>query len=633
MKPEERTANSIHVLLMEDDPSVARLIHQHLTDHGFTVDTASDGEQGLALFHAARHDLLLVDHKMPRRDGLDVLRELRKRGSMPPLILISGLGAEEIAVEALKLGALDYVAKDAQARYLQHLPGVIEDALRRHRENEALRVADEDRNRWLHELKQRVRELGCLYGIENLLSLESESIDVALESVVKVVPSALRYPDLCWIRLRVDDREFGSEKQADTPWKTRLELKVRDRASGFMEVGYREPPPEDDEVLFTPEELDLLNSVAQRLATFLDRWRTEHELRTTHEELRKLHRALEQSATAVLITDARARIEYVNPAFTRMTGYTREEALGQTPRLLKSGDKRPEEYAAFWKTLLSGREWRGEFRNRRKDGSLYWDRSVISPIANSEGVVTNFVAVKEDITGQKETEQLRDAVLQLSARIAGCATEDEICRVVVEGIRETMSLDRCGLFLGGSEDEVFRGTYGTDLDGRTTDEHDHTWNIRSELDVEDLFSTVSYKTGFPLGRPYARPGEEHLSSTLVALRQSGRVFGVISLDNRMSRRPVTENQMMHIALLAEVLGNALQVARAREALRRSAEATTRANDELEAFNRAMVGREHRMLELKEEVNALLTELGRPIRYDPVWERNADESPPLHDGNT
>ena len=186
-----------------------------------------------------------------------------------------------------------------------------------------------------------------------------------------------------------------------------------------------------------------------------------------HEELRKLSRAVEQSASAILITDAKGEIEYVNPQFTEMTGYAPAEVLGQNPRFLKSGEMPPEEYQELWETITAGREWRGEFHNQRKNGELYWDYSTISPILDAQGVVTHFVAVKEDITDRKEAEALQAGVLNISAEIAGCQTEDEICRVVVEGIRSRMGVDRCGLFLGNPNHPPFRGTYGTDMDGTT----------------------------------------------------------------------------------------------------------------------------------------------------------------------
>lgn len=119
---------------------------------------------------------------------------------------------------------------------------------------------------------------------------------------------------------------------------------------------------------------------------------------------RKYMRALEQSANSVVITNAHGDIEYVNPRFCESTGYTLEEVIGQNPRILKSGETSAEEYKYLWASIVAGGVWRGEFHNRRKDGSLYWESVSIAPIRNEKGVITHFVAVKEDITRRKEVE-------------------------------------------------------------------------------------------------------------------------------------------------------------------------------------------------------------------------------------
>ncbi|MCU7844391.1 MAG: EAL domain-containing protein [Candidatus Thiodiazotropha sp. (ex Monitilora ramsayi)] len=125
-------------------------------------------------------------------------------------------------------------------------------------------------------------------------------------------------------------------------------------------------------------------------------------------QLSKLSRALEQSPASVVITSTDGTIEYVNPKFEAVSGYTAEEAIGQNPRILKSGNKSTEEYREMWNTLLEGREWRGNFHNRRKDGSVYWEAASISPLRDDSGKITHFIAVKEDVTAQKRAEdQLR----------------------------------------------------------------------------------------------------------------------------------------------------------------------------------------------------------------------------------
>ncbi|MEW8506335.1 MAG: EAL domain-containing protein [Candidatus Thiodiazotropha sp.] len=124
--------------------------------------------------------------------------------------------------------------------------------------------------------------------------------------------------------------------------------------------------------------------------------------------LRKLGRVLEQSPASVLITDIKGDIEYVNPRFEKVSGYSADEVIGKNPRILKSGDKTREEYKAMWDALLAGREWRGIFHNKRKDGSIYWESASISPLRDERGQITHFIAVKEDVTTQKRAEdQLR----------------------------------------------------------------------------------------------------------------------------------------------------------------------------------------------------------------------------------
>lgn len=620
--------NRRRVLVMEDDVSMAQLIRHYLGTRNFHVVVAPDAQTGLTLFAAEPFDMVLLDYRLPDRDGLEVLEDLKRITPHPPVIIMSGLGLERIAAEALKLGALDYVSKGAEGDFLENLMIALQEGLRKKAEWDQLRDLAEERERWMSDLQQRVRELGCLYGIEKLLAGSEEPSTWLLASVANLVAGACSSRGRCGVRIRAGELQVTSKDWKDTPWKRAFPLRVRGRDLGEMEAGWVElRPGADTDTLFTENEEDLLQSVADRFAVYLDRWHSARDLAATQDELRKLYRAVEQGATAVMITDAEGRIEYVNPAFTTMTGYTREEVLGQTPRILKSGRKKLEEYAELWRIIKSGKEWRGEFHNRRKDGTLYWDYSIITPITDACGDVTHFVAVKQDITADKNAERWREGVLRISAQVAGCDTEDAICRTVVEGIREWMDVDRCGLFLARPNDLAFRGTYGTDMEGRTVDEHDRVWDIRRHRDVEDLFAVGTYKSGFPLGNPEPTPEEEGLTATLIALRHRGEVFGVISVDNRIRRQNVSEPQIVHVALLAEVIGNALQAARTREALRRLLEQQQRALAEIELFNRSMIGRENRIIELKEEVNRLLQEMGRPPRYEPVWlTGEAPESP-------
>ena len=122
-------------------------------------------------------------------------------------------------------------------------------------------------------------------------------------------------------------------------------------------------------------------------------------------KIRQLSRAVEQSPCSVVITNTIGNIEYVNPKFSRVTGYESQEVIGQNPRILKSGEKPPEEYRELWETISSGQEWHGEFHNKKKNGELYWEYASISSIFDENGNVGHYLAVKEDITSRKMQEE------------------------------------------------------------------------------------------------------------------------------------------------------------------------------------------------------------------------------------
>ncbi len=132
-------------------------------------------------------------------------------------------------------------------------------------------------------------------------------------------------------------------------------------------------------------------------------------LQLQSEELNKLSIAIEQSPVAIIMTDIDGTIEYVNPRFSDHTGYTMDDVIGQNPQIFKSGVTTDEEYGDLWETILDGKIWRGEFLNVRKNGDQYWENATIGPVRNEDGVITHFIAFKEDITEQKS---LREQLLQ-----------------------------------------------------------------------------------------------------------------------------------------------------------------------------------------------------------------------------
>lgn len=128
------------------------------------------------------------------------------------------------------------------------------------------------------------------------------------------------------------------------------------------------------------------------------------DMKKAEEQIKKLFKSIEQSPSTIVITDVQGNIEYVNPKFTEITGYKAEEVMGQNPRILKSGKNPQEVYVQMWNTISHGDVWRGEFQNRKKNGELYWEWATVTSIKNEDGLITNYLAIKEDISFRKQME-------------------------------------------------------------------------------------------------------------------------------------------------------------------------------------------------------------------------------------
>jgi len=129
------------------------------------------------------------------------------------------------------------------------------------------------------------------------------------------------------------------------------------------------------------------------------------ERKKTVEQIKKLSTAVEQSANTIVITDIDGNIEYTNPKFTELTGFTAEEALGKNPRILNAGVQSKEYYAEMWQTISSGKIWKGEFCNKTKSEKLFWEQVTITPIINESDEIISYLAIKEDITARKKAEE------------------------------------------------------------------------------------------------------------------------------------------------------------------------------------------------------------------------------------
>jgi PAS domain S-box-containing protein len=156
----------------------------------------------------------------------------------------------------------------------------------------------------------------------------------------------------------------------------------------------------------TPAQYHALQVLGRHVVHLLELRRALAQQKRDEALNRQLARAVEQSPVQIVMTDVGGHIQYVNPKFTALTGYAQAEVLGRNPRFLQSGDKSAQDYQALWQTLRAGQTWYGEFCNRKKNGELFWEQASISPVLDAAGVITHYVAVKEDITERRRTQEL-----------------------------------------------------------------------------------------------------------------------------------------------------------------------------------------------------------------------------------
>jgi two-component system, cell cycle sensor histidine kinase and response regulator CckA len=390
------------VLCVNDSREQLKLLDARLRQAGCRVVCAADGVEALEAARREPPDLIISDVVMPGGDGIELCRAVRAdaRLSHTPVLLLSVMRRDEQNVlEGLRAGADDYLEAPCSTARLVALASRLverkraEDARRESEGRYRILFECSPQPMWVYDLETfrflavndaAVRHYG--YALEEFLSMTIKDIRPpaevhALLEGVSGLPGCGYTPARATRHVRKD----GST------------IEVEVTGSNFQFAA-------------RPARLVQINDVTGR--------------KRAEESLARLAAAVEQTADSIVITDADANIQYVNPAFERVSGYSRAEALGRNPRFLKSGKTDPSVYREMWATLARGEVWAGHFINRRKDGTFFEERVTVSPVRDEGGETVNYIAVKQDLTHQKQLEeqllqsQKMEAVGQLAGGIA-----------------------------------------------------------------------------------------------------------------------------------------------------------------------------------------------------------------------
>lgn len=280
-----------------------------------------------------------------------------------------------------------------------------------------------------------------------------------------------------------------------------LPIKVEGKVVAIISVYAPRP------FFFTNEEVQLMQAVAENISYALTTFNIDRKRKTAEKQLLTVTRAIEQSSASVVITDVNGNIEYVNPAFTKLTGYTFSEAIGQNPRVLKTNHTPLSEYKHLWDNITQFKEWSGEFLNKKKNGETYWEYAVISPVVNEQGEITNFVAVKENITEKKKLEEEQKRLLAIFENTSAYIAIFDLDRKFTyinkslrttlgigenENIRQYSVTDFRGKIAEAVTDEVVKSLRET---GKWTGESTYKTKSGNEIPVMQVFIAHNNENG------------------------------------------------------------------------------------------------------------------------------------------
>jgi PAS domain S-box-containing protein len=388
------------ILLVEDEAVIAIALKKSLEEYGYNVIAAGSAEMAIKDIEINRDiDIILMDIYLGNgMDGLEAaLRILNER--QYPIIFLTNHAEPDLVEKTNKNLSYGYVLKNSG---ISVLDASIKMAIK-HFEANRKNIENEE----LFKSKQKYKRLSREF-----------------ESILDHLPALVFYKDKKNNFIRVN------RYLADAHRKEKIELEGKNLYDLYSEI-------EADK--YFRDDLEVINSGVAKLDIEEQwvtadgiRWVNTSKIPFTNEddeitgvigistditdrklaenELRKFSVAVEQSPASIIITGVDGTIEYINPVFTTLTGYTAEETIGRNPRILKTRETPDRVYKTLWDTITSGNVWRGTFHNKKKNGELYWESAIISPIKDEKGLITNFIAIKEDITSRKISE---DKIKQL----------------------------------------------------------------------------------------------------------------------------------------------------------------------------------------------------------------------------
>lgn len=548
----------IRVLFVEHNLTDVDLTSRHLARYApfIQLDNVFSGEDALERLptqlspsEKCSYDLILMDYRLPGMSALEFIKTIRQLRKLDiPIIIVTGQGNEEVAVQALKLGASEYLMK--RENYLSRLPSLIQNAFQH------------------CELKRKQDELARSEAQYRLLAENSGDIiftldfDLNYTYVSPAIFSIRGYrPEELMHRNITDTLSPESVAKVMEIFGDKLPLLKSEKIDSIEPVVLElQTFKKDGTPLWVEVKVSPSTDVNGKPVGVLGVTRDISKRKATQEELRKLSRAVIQSPNSISITDVEGNFEYINPQFLYLTGYTPEEVLGKNPRILKSGKQNRLFYQQLWETILAGNDWHGEFQNRKKNGDLYWVKTIISPLVNDEGKITHFVAVKEDITERKKMEKIHELQTNISDAIVSAQGLDEFFHLIYNELihiiqtknfyiallnEQTMMFSI--LFMSDSQEESI-----SDFPAEKTLSHYVVQKNKSQLVDKKMFTQL-VKTGEI--NVVGPPAEVWIG---VPITHNEKAIGVMAIQNYEGEKTLSEEDLKILEYAAPAISVAIE---------------------------------------------------------------------------
>ncbi len=569
------TKRDIRILYIEDSAPQAKLIKLRLEEAGYTVDIASDGAEGIAKYNSGKYDLVAIDHALPVYEGLDVLRILASQGSMPPAIMVTGSGNEQTAVEALKLGASDYIIKDLEGHFIQLLPAVIEKALLRHRllrERQSMSVELLESEEKYRTMFEAIDDAILVWDIDTGLI-----VDVNSAALNHYGFQRAQFIGMPVSALAADSKEVQEAAQPRR-WRKNGTYHKKENGSVFpVEI-----IPNEITLKGRRYSIDLIRDITENR-------KYELSLASKFEEQRQLFYSL---PAIVYFKDTDLSYITANQAFAKFTNTDLEEIPGKTDFHFFSAQV-AQRITEDDTTVIASGEPIIDAEQPISDefGHVRWYHVTKIPFRDNDGTVIGMIGMMTEITDHKrmvEQIKIRDAILEA----AGYTAERFLKSFSWEDAASD-ALARIGKTLNVSRTYIYENHITSA--GKLYMRHRFEWANNDVLPVSSMPNAKSRVTYSDLGLArwldvlskgttiasfvHHLPEQETrlfqnrraLSIAVVPIFVGNYWWGYLGFEDCQSLRKWSESELDSLRMIANMLGAVIQRQRTQAALQRSEE--------------------------------------------------------------